>query len=386
MKTENTLDFPRLPAPLISEEFLKRLLSLVLVGAIFGAASTAQAQTLPIPASGMYVVQEGDTLESIAQKFLGSSERWRDVVNANPAITNPHFITPGARIRIIASRIIGAKRATIEQVFRQVEQMPFPRPWAAASIGGVLQERDGVRTFEKSSSELRFDNETRMVVSEDSVVFLREGTKAPENVSRKAIEIRAGQADLKVKDGPNGAANDFEFYIGDTRGTTKPGAKGSAASRARRSGDGGSRIMVYDGEAEVTAGGRTVPIPAGMGIAVTPDGRTSGPEALMQAPKPLTPNASQSFDFSNPTFDWDPVPGAQTYTVEVCRDESCAQLVDRAVGIRMTRWTPRVLPIGDLYWRVSALSASGLDSFVSPAQKFTIKTYWRRPLVDQPRS
>ena len=350
------------------------------------APSPTKAQTLPIPPSGNYVVQSGDTLESIAQKFLGSSERWRDIVNANPDITNPHFITPGARIRILPARNIAAKRATIEQVFRQVEQMPFPHPWTPASVGKVLQERDGVRTFEKSSSELRFDNETRMVISEDSVVFLREGTKAPENVSRKAIEIRAGQADLDVKDGPNGAFNDFEFMIGETRGSTKPGAKGSGTTRARRTGDGGSRIMIYEGEGEVTAGGRTVPVPSGMGIAVTADGRTNGPESLLQAPKPLTPNESQSFDFSNPTFDWDPVPGASTYTVEVCRDALCGQLVDRAVGIRLTRWTPRVLPIGVLYWRVSAVGASGLDSFVSPALKFTIKTYWRRPVTDLPRS
>jgi hypothetical protein len=247
-------------------------------------------------------------------------------------------------------------------------------------VGGILQERDGVRTFEKSSSELRFDNDSRMVVSEESVVFLREATPAPENVSRKAIEIRAGQADLDVKQSPSGVRNDIEFHIGETRGTTRPGEAGRGASRARRTTDGGSRIMIYDGEGEVTAAGKTVAVPKGMGLAVSADGQTRGPEKLMQAPKALTPNESQTFDFSNPTFDWDPTPGAASYTVEVCRDPSCGQLVDRAVGVRMTRWTPRVLPIGVLYWRVSAASASGLDSFVSAAQKFTIRTYWRRPV------
>ena len=138
--------------------------------------------------------------------------------------------------------------------------------------------------------------------------------------------------------------------------------------------------MVYDGNGEVTTGGQTVAIPTGMGIAVSADGRTTGPERLMQAPEPVSPKESETFDFSNPTFDWEPTPGAVSYTVEVCRDAACGQLVDRAVGIRFTRWTPRVLPIGDLYWRVSAASASGLDSFVSAAQKFTIRTYWRRPV------
>ena len=346
------------------------------------AGTPARSQTMPIPESGNYVVQKGDTLESVALKFLGNSGRWKDLLSANPKITNPHFITPGETIRIEV-RDVKAKQATIQQVFRQVEQLPFPRPWTPAAVGEVLLPRDGVRTYEKSSSELRFDNESRMIVSEESVVFLREPVVAAPTVSRKAIDIRAGQADLDTLRNSRGLATDIEFHIGDTVGTTRPGAGGKGASRARRVGDGGSRIMVYDGESEVTAAGKTVAIPPGMGLAVTADGRTSGPEKLMQAPKPLTPNESQTFDFSNPTFDWDPTPGASSYTVEVCRDPECGQLVDRAVGVKMSRWTPRVLPIGVLYWRVSATSASGLDSFISPALKFTIRTYWRRP-VDQP--
>jgi hypothetical protein len=222
-----------------------------------------------------------------------------------------------------------------------------------------------------------------MIVSEESVVFLRESPPAPENVSRKSIEIRAGQADLDLQNGPTGVQNDIEFHIGNTRGSAKPGTGGKASSRARRTTDGGSRIMIYDGEGEVTALGKTVSVPSGMGIAVSAEGRTNGPEKLMQAPKPRSPDESQSFDYSNPTFTWEPSVGAASYTVEVCRDPDCGQLIDRAAGIPLTRWTPRVLPIGVLYWRVSALSSSGLDSFVSAAQKFAIRTYWRRP-VDQP--
>lgn len=359
---------------------MKRLKPLAALGALLLVSSPGESQTHPIPASGTYVVQVGDTLESIAQKFLGAPTLWTEFIPANPQITDPDFIRPGATLRILVAQSVAAKRATIQQVFRQVEQMPFPKPWTPASVGGVLQERDGVRTFEKSSSELRFDNDSRMIVSEESVVFLREAAPAPVNVRRKAIEIRAGQADLEVKPRSDGERNDIEFHIGGTRGNTSPGSDGPGASRARRAEDGGSRIMVFGGEGEVTAAGRTLPLPSGMGIAVTAEGRTSGPEKLLQAPKTVAPNESQAFDFSNPTFDWQPVPGAQDYTVEVCRDPECGQLVDRAVGIRMTRWTPRVLPIGVLYWRVSATSPSGLDGYLSPAQKFTIKTFWRRPI------
>lgn len=338
---------------------------------------SAFAQSPPPPSSD-YVVKTGDTLESIAQKFLGAAGKWRDLLVSNPGIRDPNFIKPGSTIKV--GQIVAAKRATIQQIFRQVEQMPFPRPWAPASVGGVLGARDGIRTFEKSSSELQFDNNSRMIVSEESMVFLREAALTPENVSRKAIEIRAGQADLDVRPSETGKQSDIEFHIGDTTGTTKPGATGKGSSRARRSTDGGSRIMVYEGEGEVSAAGKTVAVAPGMGIAVTVDGKTNGPEKLLAAPKLLSPNESQDFEFSNPTFNWEPSPGAVSYTVEVCRNPECAQLVDRAVDVRETRWTPRVLPIGALYWRVSASSASGLDSLISPPLKFTIRTYWRRPV------
>ena len=107
---------------------MKKLSSFVLSGSCLLLGSVARAQ-LPVPPN--YVVQPGDTLESIAQKFLGSSNKWRDLVASNPEITNPHFIKPGSTIKIGQS--LSAKRATIQQIFRQVEQMPFPRPWTPAA-------------------------------------------------------------------------------------------------------------------------------------------------------------------------------------------------------------------------------------------------------------
>src|SRR5262249_51049746 len=157
----------------------------------------------------------------------------------------------------------------------------FPSPWTPASVGGVLQERDGIRTFEKSSSELQFDNNSKMIISEESVVFLREATPTQDNVSRKAIEIRAGQADLDVRPANGGKPSDIEFHIGDTKGTTRASNSGAGSSRARRANDGGSRIMVYDGDSEVSAAGKSMPVPSGMGIAVASDGKTNGPEKLL---------------------------------------------------------------------------------------------------------
>jgi len=47
-----------------------------------------------------YVVVKGDTLGSIAAKFLGSSTKWRDLWAANAQISNPDILSIGQIIRI----------------------------------------------------------------------------------------------------------------------------------------------------------------------------------------------------------------------------------------------------------------------------------------------
>jgi hypothetical protein len=47
-----------------------------------------------------YTVQRGDTLGTIAQKFLGSSSRWREIWAENPSIRDPNKIIVGQIIKI----------------------------------------------------------------------------------------------------------------------------------------------------------------------------------------------------------------------------------------------------------------------------------------------
>jgi hypothetical protein len=323
----------------------------------------ADAQTQPAAVT-WYTVRPGDSLETIAARFLGTSQRWPEIHRLNPGIANPHQIEPGLRIRMPGVRP-ALPAARVNRISRRVEAKPSPIAWDNAQVGEVLVERDGVRTYQKSSAEMQFTDGARVVVTEDSLVFLRRSGSTLRGVERKSIEIVEGQADLEARSGPAPQAPEVEILIGGTRATSKPGPAGTSQARARKADGGGAKVMVYGGEGEVEAGGARVQVAAGMGTSVEAQGPPSPPEKLLPAPRLSDPEAGGERACADPWLSWEPVPEAASYTVEVCRDPGCAELVDRRTGHPGPPWRPAALPVGDLHWRVTARSRSGLDGYPS---------------------
>lgn len=323
-------------------------------------------------------VVAGDTLEALTARYLGDASLWRENWKLNPDVKDPHQLRPGQRIRIIVKR--QQPTAEIRGVSRKVESKPQADPtWTPARVGEVLKEKDGVRTYEKSSADLGFADGSRLVVTEQSLVFLREiGARLVGAVTRRAVEIVDGQAEIQAKGLAEPAAG-IEFVIGGARALAQPGAGKGMETRVRKSASGGSQVMVFEGQTDVEAGGKSVLVPSGMGTSVPRGGTPTAPEKLLPAPELLAPVAGTAYGQANPRFSWKPVAGAQSYTVEVCVDAECGQVVDRATRVAGTRWSPDGLPLGEFRFRVMAVSASGLDGLPSTTPGFRIESLWRRP-------
>jgi len=73
------------------------------------------------------------------------------------------------------------------------------------------------------------------------------------------------------------------------------------------------------------------------------------------------------------------VEGAVSYTIEVCRDAACGELIDRMTRVSATHWNADALPLGNFHFRVTPESASGLDGFPSATVPFEVASLWRRP-------
>lgn len=341
------------------------LAALLALLAVFPAASQPVDEGDSV---GTHVVREGETLRAITERYLGSDELWRENWKLNPEITDPNLILPGQRIRVIVSRRLPPRSAEVVDLGGRVDAKPDPQDWIPASRGDLLAERDGLRTFRRSSAELRFDDEARLQLSEESLVFLRRYGTRLTGEFEETVEVVEGQADLELR--PNPRRAEMEVVVGDA--TARPRTTGgSAESRVRRTETSG-QLMVYRGASEVEAAGRAVSVAQGMGTTV-PDGEPpTPPERLLPAPRPLAPAAGSRHGFANPRFAWRPVEGAAHYRVEVCRDPACAVLVERSAPLTASAWTPPELPVADLHWRVTASAPSGLDGYPSASAAFAI--------------
>jgi hypothetical protein len=362
---------------------LSRLFAGLLLALLAAPAARAAAPAAPPPPpppegldTGWHIVRPGDTLEQITARYLGSSQLWQRNAQLNPDIADPNRLTPGQRIRIYVPRQRGTPAAQVSKLSRKVEAQASPIPWEDARLGDLLIERDGVRTYPKSSAEMAFLDGTRLTVTEDSLVFLQRTGGALRGVERKAVEIVQGQAEVEAR--PVSSRSEaqppaeVEIVLGNTRATARTDRSGAVQTRARRAEEGGAKLMAYGGEADVEAGGAKVQVPQGMGTSVAASGPPSPPEKLLPAPRALSPADAAEAACANPALTWEPVPEAASYVIEVCRDPGCGSLVDRAVGIAGPEWRPQALPAAELWWRVTARSRSGLDGYPGTTRKLAV--------------
>src|SRR5215210_3089000 len=339
--------------------------------ACLAAASLATAAETG--SGAWHIVRPGENLHRIAARYLGSTDRWPELARLNPEILNPNQLEPGQRIRVSVPGTSDTAAARVARLSRKVEAQPTPIPWEDARQDDLLLDRDGLRTSPKSSAEMTFMDGTRLLVTESSLVFLQRTGGQLRGVSRKSVEIVEGQADVEARPASDRSVRpEVEIVLGPARATARPAPAGGTRTRARRPDEGGAKLMMYGGEAEIEAGGAKVTVPEGMGSSVAAEGPPSPPEKLLAAPQPVAPAAGGQVECANPRFSWTAVPDAASYTVEVCRDASCGSLVERAVGIERPEWRPAALPRGDHYWRVTARSRSGLDGYPSEPVRLAI--------------
>jgi hypothetical protein len=343
-----------------------RALTSAMAFVLFAALSLAQS--VPEAREGdsvaWHTVQPGETLSSITFKYLGDATLWPENQRLNPGIGDPDKLTPGQKVRVITAREIAARHAKVDKLSRKVDKKLQQESWLTAKLGDQLVEREGLRTYESSSAELGLDDGTRLQMTENSIVFLREYKASLRKVDRSRIEVVEGGVDLAVAPLKPREKRQVEVLIGDVQARPKA-SNTTTQARARRDTETKSaKLMVYAGATEVESAGVKVQVPKGMGTSVAEGAAPAAPQKLLAAPGLVAP-ADGTKSRGATEFSWAAVPNAASYIVEVCRDEKCGDLAARQVGVNATKTAFATLPPGNLFWRVTARSKGGLDGFPS---------------------
>ena len=110
-------------------------------------APAAEPQAVPAVAlrGGSYVVRQGDVLGSIAQRELGSSKRWKEIVALNPGL-DPERLLVGARLTMpsptAATAAKGPAKSPTKSTGTQVAKAAAPAAqggWSSSAAGGKVR-------------------------------------------------------------------------------------------------------------------------------------------------------------------------------------------------------------------------------------------------------
>lgn len=215
------------------------------------------------------VVRPGDTLWSIAHKYLKDPARWDEIVKHNRLPTaDPTVALPGMTLRVPVSLIKNSLRAA--QLVYEVNRVLFRRrdtaDWKGSSMQMELYQGDWLRTLEESRARVKFLNKELLSLEPDSMAVIKPVEDDAADVVLKSGSVFAGRA---------------RVVTASARVTPRTRETRYSASIEA---DLTTRVEVFKGVATVDAQGSEVDVPAGMQTRVRPGLAPEVPRRLENAP------------------------------------------------------------------------------------------------------
>lgn len=143
----------------------------------------------------VYVIQKGDTLWGLSDKFLNNPRYWPNLWAKNPEVTNPHFIYPGQTVRFVNGKLEvvaapeeagGQKASSAGQLVQTAEaDVAEEKNFTVRGNEGWLMEKDTLPT-----GRIIAGQHGRLVLGEDDTVFTDIGTSHGGNDGSKYTILR----------------------------------------------------------------------------------------------------------------------------------------------------------------------------------------------------
>ncbi|MHA6911596.1 FecR domain-containing protein [Ralstonia pseudosolanacearum] len=315
----------------------------------------------------LYRVQQGDTLITLAARYMDDAEGWR-LLQQHNHIANPYKLPPGAIVRIPFDRI-PVVPAAAQVVFARDAVNGDRKPLQA---GMKLSEDTLIETGAKGAITLAFDDGTRVTVPPGSRVTLaRVRSFARTGLIDVRLQVKEGEVESTVSPKKTG--------VGRYEISTPALVTGVRGTRFRVRADGGaSTESVLEGKVAVRAGRQTQAVGAGFGV------RAAGGR-LKRAVLPAAPRLDAVPELvQTPCFrpTWQPVKGAVAYRAVIARDPEQTEILSYQLS-----QTPAATLCGDedgtYTLAVQSIDALGLSG-PAVARPFTVRLHPEAPYMIQP--
>lgn len=359
-------------------------------------------------------VQEGDTVWSIANRYLKDPNRWPDILKYNHlSVTDPTAALPGMKLQIPVLLIKEElRKATLvymrnEVLFRKKDQPS----WKRAIRDMDLYNEDGLRTLEGSEAHVKFYGGSLLKLDENSLVVLRPELRREEiNLLSGALRTaRAKTITPTAQISPQSEDTIYKTRVRPDKGTIVQVEQGSAEVLGL---DTGRRVIVPAGHANITLPNRPpsapvkVPdLPGFQTVEWTADGKLivppsrpvrvpdrAGPSAALSSPASAErigeprgsvlpaeesriaygrPEARKKIAAGPPHADPTKVTHWKAYRIQVAQDPKFRQILwdqkrTMTADGASQGWREYGLPDGHYYRRVSYFDASGAETGFYP--------------------
>lgn len=136
----------------------------------------SEIEFIPGEDSGFfYVIQKGDTLWDLSQKFYNSNWDWPALWEMNSEIKNPHWIYPGRKIRIFFK-----EQEKLKPIIVTVKKTP-PKPPEPVKPSFSYSQMDHIGFVRKESQPelgtIIREEEGNLIMSRDDIIYIKPSGK-----------------------------------------------------------------------------------------------------------------------------------------------------------------------------------------------------------------
>ena len=245
--------------------------------------------------------------------------------------------------------------------------------WDAATPKMELQEGDMVKTSSKASAQVIYFNGTITTIEPGSLFTIKEVYENPHNkIRRVREELKFGVLTASTQE-KNVEGSYHEVAAGNVEARTEEATEFRVTAEEGRK---NTSFDVFQGQIEVSSGGKRESVAAGERIRTADDGRLKEKEVLPGVPVLTAPRDQKVFivDPSRPAevaLAWEAVPGAKRYHLMI---SDRALFTDALYDAEREGTSAPIgeVPEGSYHWRVAAISANGVRGPFSGTRRFRV--------------